>query len=129
VTPVLLDTCALLWWVLEPQRLSRRAHDRIADTATPVYVSAASVTEMAVKASRGHLHLPGTVRDTVERLCRDEGFVPIAVEHRHASALQHLPRHHADPFDRLLIATAIVEGFAIATNDPWFGRYGVEVVW
>jgi PIN domain nuclease of toxin-antitoxin system len=96
----------------------------IRDPARAVFFSAASVWELELKASRGKLELPD---DWVE-VARERRLVELGVSASHARASAHLPWHHRDPFDRLLVAQALEHDLRIATRDPAFDRYGVPVL-
>lgn len=119
---VLLDTHVLIWWD-EGRRLAAEARRAIAD-ADNVYVSAASAWEVAIKTALGRLR----PTRTVEQAAQESGFVELPVTFRHAERVGRLPAHHRDPFDRVLIAQAEVEGLTVVTRDAMFGRYGVEVI-
>ena len=119
---LLLDTNALIRW--HGGTLKRPAVEAI-QGADLVVVSAVSAWEIAIKRAIGKLRF----RDAVERVVDDNGFLPLPVTLRHADLLQHLPPHHADPFDRLLIAQALEEGLTILTSDRAFEPYRVPVVW
>jgi len=120
---LLLDTHALLWW-LGGSPLADAARERIAEPTTLVAVSAASIWEASIKASLGKLRLPGSLAVAVA----DNGFEPLPISLRHAEAAGALPRHHRDPFDRMLIAQAVAEGLTIVTRDPAFADYEVDVL-
>ncbi len=120
---LLLDTHAVLWW-LGGDRLAQAAVDRIADPATLVAVSAASVWEAAIKAALGKLELPAPLSQALA----DEGFEPLAITVAHAEMAGDLPPLHRDPFDRMLVAQASIEGLTLVTRDPQFERYGVPVL-
>ena len=120
---LLLDTHVVLWWRLDSTRLRRAVRQQIA-TAEIVWVSAASGWEIAIKQSLGKLTLADSFRWMVE----DSDFDELPVTLRHAEQVAALPAHHADPFDRMLVAQAAVEGATIVTHDPQFDRYGVPVV-
>jgi len=124
---VLLDTQAFLWWVADDPRLSKRAARAIA--ATECLLSVASCWEMAIKASLGKLTLPGAVGRFVQEQLEVNGFSLIAISLEHAAGVAELPFHHRDPFDRLLVAQALVEGLSLVSADPIFRRYGVTRVW
>jgi PIN domain nuclease of toxin-antitoxin system len=117
---LLLDTCALLWW-LGGDGLSDEAVAAIASPDTLVAVSAATVWEASIKAALGKLSMPGSLAEAV----RAEGFEPLPVEPAHAERAGALPPHHRDPFDRMLVAQAQAEGLTIVTRDPAFGPYEV----
>ena len=122
---LLLDTHALLWWLADDPALSTRAREAIASPGNEPLVSAASVWEIAIKRSLGKLSVP---EDLLERI-RAEGFSWLAVEPAHAWQVRALPFHHSDPFDRVLIAQAIVEGLPVITADRRFRAYGIQLQW
>ena len=125
---LLPDTHAFLWFVAGDGRLSDRARRAMERADAELLLSAACVWEMAIKASLGRLSLPLPVRDYVsEKL--EAGFRTLPVELAHAAAVESLPFHHRDPFDRLLIAQSLVEGIPLVSGDPAFGKYRVKVVW
>jgi PIN domain nuclease of toxin-antitoxin system len=117
---LLLDTHVLIWWD-EGRGLSSSGR-RAIETADSVYVSAASAWEVAIKIGLGRLR----PTRTVERAVEESGFVELPITFRHAERVASLPAHHRDPFDRLLIAQAEVEGLTLVTRDPAFGPYAVE---
>ena len=121
---LLLDTHAFLWWWTDDKKLPTKARTAIA-SAEVVWVSAASVWEMAIKTTLGKLRFTGSVADTVEACT----FTRLAVEFEHAEAVRTLPLHHSDPFDRLLIAQSIVEGATLVTHDQAFESYKVATLW
>ncbi len=125
----LLDTHALLWWRLEPARLSPLARATIQDGSNQLYWSAASTWECSVKASMGRLILPDPPAVFFPRVIEEEGLVALPVNHAHAAAVADLPLHHRDPFDRLLIAQAKLEGLALLSCDAIVRLYGVTVLW
>lgn len=120
---LLLDTEALIWWDANDPRLGGAARVAIQD-ASYVFVSAASVWEIVIKAALGKLR----TKRVPSRVVVDGGFTELPIRFAHAEAVATLPRHHADPFDRLIIATARVEGFAIVTSDEVMRRYDVPCV-
>lgn len=121
---LLLDTHVVLWWWTDSTRLDRTVRKTIS-TADLVWVSAASAWEMVIKQSRGKLRLPASVATMVP----DIEFVELPVTFGHAEWLSKLPRHHDDPFDRMLIAQAQAEDATVVTHDPHFERYDVPVLW
>ena len=120
---LLLDTHVVLWWRLDSRRLRRPVRQRIA-TADVVWVSAASGWEVAIKQGLGKLSLADSFLSMIE----DSDFDELPVTLRHAERVAELPPHHADPFDRMLIAQAAVEHATIVTHDPQFERYDVPLV-
>jgi PIN domain nuclease of toxin-antitoxin system len=125
---LLLDTQAFLWFASGDARLSRRARRAIETDDAEVWLSAASVWEMAIKARIGRLSLPSSVHAYVEQKQR-AGVVIRPVEWPHAAAVESLPFHHRDPFDRLIIAQALADDMTVVTNDPAFPAYGVKTIW
>lgn len=119
---LLLDTHVLIWWD-EGRRLSPVARRAIGD-ADSVYVSAASAWEIAIKIGLGRLR----PTRTVEQAAADSGFLELPVTFRHAELVGHLPAHHRDPFDRLLIAQAEAERLTLVTRDPVFQRYSAATI-
>jgi PIN domain nuclease of toxin-antitoxin system len=119
---LLLDTHVLIWWD-EGRRLTSGAR-RAIETADIVYVSAASAWEVAIKIALGRLRPARTIEQATE----ESGFLELPITFRHAERIAGLPAHHRDPFDRLLIAQAEVEGLTLVTRDPVFGRYAVAVI-
>ena len=120
---LLLDTEALIWWDANDPRLGGRARHSIQEAAD-VYVSAASAWEIVIKVALGKLRTKRRPAQAVE----DGGFLPLPVTFEHAEAVGRLPPHHNDPFDRLILAAALVEGLAIVTSDDRFLQYGVSVI-
>jgi PIN domain nuclease of toxin-antitoxin system len=128
VTRLLLDTHALLWFAAGDPRLGRSARRALERKDAEVYLSAASVWEMAIKASLGRLTLPAPVGEYVRaKAASGLRLLPIGTEH--AAAVEALPLHHRDPFDRLLASQARAERLTLVTADPIFRRYGVKTVW
>lgn len=126
---VLLDTHVLLWWRLDPARVTQAVQDLFTRPGTDLLWSAASTWEMAIKSGRGRLRLPEPVFVYVQRVIREERLTPLPVEHSHAATVETMPLHHMDPFDRLLIAQAQVEGVPLVTADPLLRSYGVPLIW
>ena len=122
---LLLDSHAFLWWLAEDQKLSPEARDAVADPSSIVHVSAATVWELGIKAALGKLDLQGA--DLVEEIAEND-FVELPMTARHSSVAANLPRHHQDPFDRMLIAQAQIEGLTMVTRDPAFLAYGVAIL-
>lgn len=127
---VLLDTHALLWWASSGgSRLSAAARGQIEDASTVVLVSAVSAYEIAVKAALGRLEIPDAPERYLPALLERHRFLPLGVDVSHALRAGSLPSLHRDPWDRLLVAQAQLEGLPIVTADPEIGRYEVDVIW
>lgn len=120
---LLLDTHALLWWLADAE-LSAFAREAIAEPDNVVVVSAANAWEIAIKKSLGKLSAPDDLAEQIEI----NGFPPLPISIAHAQAAGALPRHHDDPFDRMLIAQALLEGLTVVTQDERFAAYGVAVL-
>ena len=120
---LLLDTHILLWWLAESPKISKTARARIAD-AEIVYVSAASAWEMAIKTAVGKLKAPDDLEEQLQRHNLEQ--LPVSVSH--ALAVAKLPRHHSDPFDRMLVAQASFESLTLVTADPQLAVYGVPIL-
>jgi PIN domain nuclease of toxin-antitoxin system len=125
----LLDTHTFLWWNLDDPRLSAVARAFIADGANETYLSAASAWEVAVKYARGRLALPEPPERYVAARVAHYGLLALPIQLSHALHVAELPAHHADPFDRLLIAQSILEDLPILSGDPQIARYPVRVIW
>ena len=125
----LLDTHVLLWWMADDARLSKRARDLIGDRGVRLLWSAASSWELAIRVSLGKLRLPEPVESYVGRRLAQQDIHVLSVTHAHAAAVESLPPHHRDPFDRMLIAQAIQEKLVLVTSDPLVRSYDVQVAW
>ena len=121
---ILLDSHALLWALHAPGKMLSSAVTAIADPRNMVYFSAASAWELEIKSAMGKLELPGDWLEVAEAT----GFLHVTVTATIARASAHLPMHHRDPFDRLVIAQAIEMGLRIATRDGEFAAYGVPLL-
>jgi PIN domain nuclease of toxin-antitoxin system len=120
---LLLDTHVLLWWLADHRELSKRVRADIA-AAPRVYVSAVSIWEIVVKQAVGKLQAPNELVATTLA----SGFEPLPVTLEHAERVAELPRHHADPFDRMLVAQALVERLTIVSRDERISAYEVSVL-
>ena len=123
---LLLDSHTYLWWLADDQRLGVRARKAITDPANLVLVSAATIWEIAIKASLGRLDLRGA--DIVAEIATNR-FIELPITATHAAAAAALPRHHDDPFDRMLIAQVQLEHLRCVTRDPAFSAYHVPTLW
>ena len=126
---LLLDTHVFLWMSLDAPPLSRQARDLLADTDNVLLLSAASYWEIAIKVSLGKYRLDEPLEDFVNRELEKNSMQILPIEPRHAAQLASLPFHHRDPFDRMLIAQALVERVAVVSRDVALDGYGVHRVW
>lgn len=127
---LLLDTHALLWWVFADAKLSRRARTAISDDVeNQIFVSAASAWEITTKYRIGKLPDARTVAEDVSGTLAEEGFNELAVSVRHAQRAGNLVGHHQDPFDRMLIAQAILDDLTLVSDERAFDSYGVQRLW
>lgn len=125
---LLLDSHAFLWFVAGDRRLGTKARRALEDPAARPLLSLASVWELAIKSSLKRLTLPAPLDEYLTaKLSTNLQLLPIELSH--VVALERLPFHHDDPFDRLLIAQALGERLPVATCDRAFRKYGVDVIW
>ena len=123
----LLDTHALIWWMLDSKRLGQQARKAILADGARTLISAVSVWEIAIKSSRGRLQLEQPPEEWIPNVLT-KGFEPIPITFQHASAIRTLPNYHGDPFDRMLIAQAICENLTIVTADAVIRAYDVPII-
>jgi PIN domain nuclease of toxin-antitoxin system len=126
---LLLDTCTFLWVVGGAAALSPRAREAFADPANDVFLSAASAWEIAVKHRLGRLPLPASPEDFVPAQRAAHGIDQPPVEEEAALHIAKLPDLHRDPFDRMLVAQALVGGLQLVTPDELIRQYPVRVLW
>ncbi len=121
---LLLDTHIFLWWNGRPQLIRAAVRDAIIDSANEIYVSAASVWEIGIKRALGKLEFSGKI----VRAIRAHRFEVLPISGEHAERAAELPRHHADPFDRLLVAQADLERMLLGTQDAKIRPYPVATI-
>jgi PIN domain nuclease of toxin-antitoxin system len=127
---LLLDSHAFLWWVFADPKLSRRARTAIEDDVeNQVFVSAASAWEIATKYRIGKLPDAAVVAGNVAATIAEEGFNELSVSVRHAERAGSLVGHHQDPFDRMLMAQAMLDDLSLVSNERAFDVYGVKRLW
>lgn len=126
---VLLDTHAFLWWIANSSELSDVARKIIADERNEPIFSAVSGWEIAIKAGVGKLELSDSPEKFLTGQISRNDLEVLPIYLSHALRVHALPDHHRDPFDRLLVAQAIIEEMPLLSADPWIARYPVEVVW
>jgi PIN domain nuclease of toxin-antitoxin system len=126
---LLRDTHVVIWWVDQDHLLSPDAHAAIVDPSNELLISAGTIWETSIKVGLGKLSLSLAFRQWMDQAIRDlrAAILPITVEFAEAQA--GLPRHHGEPFDRLLLAQATVEQVPIMSNDAVFDAYGVKRLW
>ena len=120
----LLDTHVLLWWIMDDIRLPERVRSILKNPEHQIWVSSCSIWEIFIKKNRGKLK----VRDDIESFIEAEGFKQLDISLRHAQLAGSLPRHHEDPFDRMLIAQASLEKLKLITGDAHFKPYEAPMV-
>ena len=125
---LLLDTHAFIWVDSEPDKLSSRVRELCQDPENALMVSVASIWEIQIKSQLGKLQLKMPLAEMI-RQQQENGFEILPVEASHVFALDSLPNHHKDPFDRLLVAQTIVEGAVLVSADPLIKQYPVSVEW
>ncbi len=126
---LLLDTHAFIWWDSDPEKLSPRALALCEDPANQLHLSVASLWEIKIKAQLDKLKLSSPLSDIVSAQREANSLFLISIEANHAYALDDLPDHHKDPFDRMIIAQARAEGLRLISHDSIIRRYPVDVEW
>ena len=121
---LLLDTCVLLWWLDDPDLLSKEASTTIKNPNNKIIVSVVSAWEIAIKEALGKLSSPENLKEMIA----DSGFELMPIDYEHAWQVKDLPSHHRDPFDRLLVAQATVENLTLVTRDSWLNAYNVPIL-
>ena len=125
---LLLDTHIFIWWADQPEKLSPAALSALEDEANELLLSVASVWEMQIKIQLGKLKLSLPLKEIVKNQQETNDLMVSPVVLTHVLALDALPFHHKDPFDRLLIAQSIAEGLTIVTADSQFSAYSVQLL-
>jgi PIN domain nuclease of toxin-antitoxin system len=126
---VLIDTQSVIWYVDQDQLLSPAAHGAITNPANQLLFSAASVWESAIKVGLGKLTLSLPYRQWMAKAIADLGLVILPITVEYADVQAGLPQHHRDPFDRLIVAQAIVERMSVVSNDGQLDAYGIHRIW
>ncbi|MCX7838194.1 MAG: type II toxin-antitoxin system VapC family toxin [Anaerolineae bacterium] len=126
---LLLDTHAFIWWDSEPTKLSPRALALCQDRQNVLLLSVVSIWEMQIKLQLGKLRLTLPLREIVESQQQTNNIEILPITLEHVLALDNLSAHHKDPFDRLLVAQAIVEKAVLVSADLNIAKYAVQVVW
>ena len=121
---LLLDSCAVVWWLNGPEMLSDPARTAIASPANQVFVSAASMWELGLKIAKGKLRMPAGILGALNT----DGILALNITCEHAEASLTLPPIHGDPFDRLIVAQAMAEEMIIVSRDDMISQYPVRVI-
>ena len=121
---LLLDTHTLLWWLDDNPTLSKKARAAIADGANTVFVSAVVIWEIRIKQALGKLKIP----KNFERVLNQQPFEMLPITAEHAHAIEKIPSYHRDPFDRMLVVQAKIEGLTLVTRDIRLKRYKVPII-
>ena len=121
---LLLDTCVLLWWLDDPDLLSKEASTAIKEPGNRIIVSVVSIWEIAIKKALGKLSSP----DNLKEMIADAEFELMPIDYEHVWQVKDLPSHHGDPFDRLLISQATVENLMLVTRDSYLEAYNVSIL-
>jgi PIN domain nuclease of toxin-antitoxin system len=125
---ILIDTHVFLWAAGAPSRLSESAETLLRDRDEPIFFSAASAWEIAIKWSKAHLDLPESPDEIIKKVVSRAGLSQLSISLSDACAAAELPLHHKDPFDRLLIAQARLHGLKLMTANPVMERYDVDLI-
>lgn len=126
---LLIDTHALLWFLQDVGKLTSVAEEVVTAADSEVYLSIASVWELSIKYALGSLKLPCPPDQYIERVQSEAGIALLPIKLEHVLAVAGMEQHHRDPFDRLLIAQARLEGLKIISGDTQLDAYGVERIW
>jgi PIN domain nuclease of toxin-antitoxin system len=126
---LLLDTHAFLWFLLDDALLSATARTAIEGPVNNIEVSPATYWEVAIKIRLGKYALPEPYDEFMEREIAENGFRILPIEPKHTALLTTMPFHHRDPFDRLLVAQASVEGISLVSADTQLDAYGIMRIW
>lgn len=124
---LLLDTHIALWAITDSPKLPKKARGMIELPKSSVWVSAATIWEIAIKHSLGRGDMPVSSQDAL-RYFRESGYRFLPIEPEHAVAVEDLPAHHTDPFDRILVAQALIEPMRLMTHDPLVARYSDTII-
>ena len=126
---LLVDAHTLIWAVDDPSKLGRQAVTALQDPGNDLILSAGTIWEIAIKVGLGKLSLSMPYREWMNQAITDLGMAVLPITVEYADVQGNLPRHHGDPFDRLLVAQAQVENMALVSADPGFDPYGINRLW
>ena len=126
---VLLDTHALIWFIGGDKQFSEKARTELAGQQEGVFVSIASIWEMAIKLGLGKLRLRLRLEDELLAFLEQNGFKILPIEYAHVARVASLPSKHKDPFDRLLVAQTLIEDMTLVSQDSNLDGYGIKRLW
>jgi PIN domain nuclease of toxin-antitoxin system len=126
---LLLDTHTFLWLRNAPEKVSNKVLDAYLDVNNDVFLSMASVWEMQIKSQLGKLELDLPLKTIIQTQCANNGLQILPIETSHIFALEQLPFHHKDPFDRLILIQAKLENLKLVSIDTVFKHYDIELFW
>lgn len=125
----LIDTITFLWFITDHAGLSSHAENLIQQPDNPIYLSVGSIWEMSIKVSLNRLEMPTPFNEFIDSQLIGNRIALLPIRSEHAAKLISLPFHHQDPFDRLLVAQALHEGYTLISKDEVFDTYGVNREW
>jgi PIN domain nuclease of toxin-antitoxin system len=125
----LLDTNVWLWSLKTPALIGDEGRQILERGEEEIYLSAVTSWEISIKMRLGKLDFPGPLARHIPQFMTKQNLRPLSVHHSHAEKVYDLPAHHADPFDRMLIAQALVEDLVILTSDRSFRKYPAKLLW
>jgi PIN domain nuclease of toxin-antitoxin system len=129
MSKVLLDTHAVLWFISRDFQLSPTARTAIEGNGCEVFVSLASIWEIAIKHSLGKLSLKLQLVGEFPEFLQQNGFILLPIEFAHAVGVASLAHHHGDPFDRLLVSQSLIENMPLVSHDKRLDDYGIRRIW
>ncbi len=125
---LLLDTCCWLWWLDNPNKLTKPQLDAVSNRRNQLFLSVATIWEISIKVNNQKLTIPQTLNRLIEQQCPLDSINIIDIKPIHAVQAENLTLHHKDPFDRMIIAQAITEDLTIVTSDSVFQKYNINVL-
>lgn len=126
---LLLDTHTFLWWVKDSSNLSHNARSLLEDTDNVLYLSIASIWEIAIKLSLNKLEIELPLHEFISKQLNSNDIQELSIQRHHVMKVVEFPFHHRDPFDRLIIAQALIDSMPIVGKDEIFDAYGVKRLW
>ena len=125
----LLDTHVFIWWIQNDKQLSKKAKTIISDSTNKIYISSASIWEMAIKSKLGKLEIQNFSENFLKKQIFDNSFSFLPISLQHSFQIYELETFHKDPFDHMLIVQAKIESCAIITKDKLFKQYDIDIRW